>query len=172
MCFSPNPTPPNPSTKQYVWVRGFYLIALDHSRVVVLCFISFCILQMLLRGDDEQFIFQRNHSNASTTVEGKQKYTMTRNNMSSDFCEASHFFLWSRLKSEFFGLTTLLEPQSRSGGKTLKPQVFCPQNGTAVLKSVKRAPNSCIQGEVDFFVFVFVFRARMALVLTFSLLQT
>ena len=32
------------------------------------------------------------------------------------------------------GTSTLLEPQSRFGGKPLKLQVVCPQNGTAVLK--------------------------------------
>ena len=32
---------------------------------------------------------------------------------------------------------TLLEPQSRCGGKPLKLQVVCPQNGTAVLKGLK-----------------------------------
>ena len=31
---------------------------------------------------------------------------------------------------------TLLEPQSRFGDKRLKFQVFCPQNGTAVLKGL------------------------------------
>ena len=32
---------------------------------------------------------------------------------------------------------TLLEPQSRFGDKPLKCQVFCPQNGTAVLKGLE-----------------------------------
>ena len=33
-------------------------------------------------------------------------------------------------------LLTLLDPQSRFGGKPLKLQVVCPQNGTAVLKGL------------------------------------
>ena len=31
---------------------------------------------------------------------------------------------------------TLLEPQSRSGDNPVRFQVFCPQNGTAVLKGL------------------------------------
>ena len=56
---------------------------------------------------------------------------------------------FQRHPSEYFGYSLLLapflaplEPQSRFGGKPLKFQVFCPQNGTAVLKGLKRkVPN-------------------------------
>lgn len=55
---------------------------------------------------------------------------------------------------------TLLEPQSRDGGKPLIFQVVCPQNGTAVLKGfesleethkLKRCTSftvSCVLGDV------------------------
>ena len=38
--------------------------------------------------------------------------------------------------------STLLEPQSRFGDRPLKFQVVCPQNGTAVLKGLKRYAQS------------------------------
>ena len=43
-----------------------------------------------------------------------------------------------RTAAPFWGQTTLLEPQSRFGGIALRLQVFCPQNGTAVLKGLTR----------------------------------
>ena len=46
-----------------------------------------------------------------------------------------HMHTWYMVRSWLFPLDlTLLESQSRSGGKPVKFQVACPQNGTAVLK--------------------------------------
>ena len=43
-------------------------------------------------------------------------------------------------------LITLLEPQSRFGGKPLKLQAVCPQTGTAVLKGLTAATEGSPHG--------------------------